>query len=155
MVQWIIPKNQVFTITNRGIVPIIYKVKTCLLTKYIHVILMVKIFFRNFNSFLSQRQFDNFPDKKLRNKSKINPKKAGRSLLCPHNSKTNISRKFSPMAFPGKSWLFLNHRKEAFCNNKKLKNVQPDCLGAAWKSRVAKKKVQIWPNCMVFTLKKT
>ena len=120
MVQWIIPK--------------------------IHVILMVKILFRNFNSFLSQRQFDNFPDKKLRNKSKINPKKAGRSLLCQHNSKTNISRKFSPMAFPGKSWLFLNHSKEAFCNNKKLKNVQPDCLGAAWKSRVAKKKVQKRPN---------
>ena len=60
--------------------------------------------------------------------------------------------KISPLTYPEKSWLFLKHSKEAFCKNE-IKNVLPDCLGAAWKSKKCKK-IIIWPKRITFHTEK-
>ena len=58
----------------------------------------------------------------------------------PPNFKIAISRKISPLTCPENSSLFLKRIKKAICKGLWSKNVMFDCLEAAKKSRVAKKK---------------
>ena len=87
------------------------------------------------------------------NKERLNPQGPGGGGLLGPNFKIAISRKISPLIYPENYWLFLKHNKEDICKSFGTKNFKPNCLEAAWKSRISKKGAktsQFFQNNMTF-----